>query len=466
MAAKPFADVSEEPGFVSKNRATNEILHTYENLSPSTVDEKICLAIRSFQKNPEHSITARTERIMELGRILDKNSESYGRLITTEMGKPVPQAVAEIKKCALLCRFYADNAESFLSPRQVNIQDAKNYVAYEPLGVILSIMPWNFPFWQALRFAVPAILAGNTVLMKHAENVPQCALAIENAFYSAGFEKGVLQNLFISHSQTAKIISHRNIRGITLTGSERAGSVVASLAGKHLKKTVLELGGSDPFIILPGADLEKAAQTGLRSRMMNTGQSCISAKRFIIHTNVYDEFLHLFSEKMKKLTITNPLVEDGDLGPMARHDLRDHLHSQVEKSIKNGAKKLFGCNKIEGQGAFYQPGILTNVPAGSPAHHEELFGPVASVFKADNDEEVLSLANDTPYGLGASVWCNDPEKARYVGNKLEAGSVFINSMVASHPALPFGGVKMSGYGRELSIEGIREFTNIKTYFEA
>ena len=395
--------------------------------------------------------------------ILETERESFGRLMTTEMGKPLRAAIEETMKCALTCRFYAGEAEKILADEVVAGTNAtRSYIHYQPLGAVLAVMPWNFPFWQVFRFAAPALMAGNVGLLKHASNVPQCALAIEDVLRRAGFAEGVFQSLLIGSDKVGRVIDDPRVAAVTLTGSEMAGRDVASRAGGQLKKTVLELGGSDPFIVMPSADLEAAAQTAVKARTINNGQSCVAAKRFIVHEQIYDEFTRRFVERMAALKIGDPMDETTDVGPLATIDILETLDEQVQKSVAAGGRVLTGGNRLNRPGNFYAPTILEDIPEDSPAHREEMFGPVALLFRARDIAEAIRIANDTTFGLGSSAWTNDAaERARFI-EEIEAGLVFINSMVASDPRLPFGGVKHSGYGRELSACGIREFVNIKT----
>jgi len=372
------------------------------------------------------------------------------------MGKLFRAAVEEVEKCARGCRFYAENAERFLEDEPAQTDAARSYVRYQPLGAVLAIMPWNFPFWQVFRFTAPALMAGNVGLLKHASNVPQCALAIEQIFCRAGFDDGVFQTLLIEPKQVEKLIVDPRVKAVTLTGSEKAGSAVASNAGRHIKKSVLELGGSDAFIVMPSADFEGALSTAVKARTINSGQSCIAAKRFFVADEIYDDFSQQFVERMRALKIGDPFDQTTDLGPLATEQILQGVHEQVQKSIAGGAKLLTGGNRIHGPGFFYEPTVLVDVPKESPAYREEVFGPVASVFR------VREAANDTTFGLGASAWTNDPAEQELFTSELETGMVFINAMVASDPRLPFGGVKRSGFGRELGAMGIREFTNTKT----
>ena len=398
--------------------------------------------------------------------ILEARAQELGPVMTMEMGKPVRTASDEILKCARGCRFYAQNAERFLAEEEVRTEARRSYIRYEPLGPVLAIMPWNFPFWQVFRFAAPALMSGNTILLKHAPNVPQCGLAIEAIFSEAGFPEGVFRNLLIETDQVPAILEDSRVRAVTLTGSDRAGRDVAARAGNALKKTVLELGGSDPFIVMPSADLGEAVKIAVKSRTGNSGQSCIAAKRIIVASGIAGEFLRRFVPAMEALKVGDPTDASTDLGPMARRDLVETLDAQVRLSIARGARLLTGGAPLPGPGCFYPPTVLTDIPADSPAYREELFGPVASLFMVSGIDEAIRLANDSAFGLGASVWTNDPhEQARFVG-ELEAGQVFVNAMVASDPRVPFGGVKNSGYGRELGCPGIREFVQAKTVWIA
>ena len=400
--------------------------------------------------------------MMAAASLLDREKEKFARIITLEMGKLFRAAMEEVEKCARGCRFYAENSERFLEDEPAQTDAARSYVRYQPLGAVLAIMPWNFPFWQVFRFAAPALMAGNVGLLKHASNVPQCALAIEQIFCRAGFDDGVFQTLLIEPEQVEKLIVDPRVKAVTLTGSEKAGSEVASTAGRYIKKSVLELGGSDAFIVMPSTDFEGALSTAVKARTINSGQSCIAAKRFFVADEIYDEFLHQFVERMRALKIGDPFDETTDLGPLATEQILQGVHEQVQKSIAAGAKLLTGGNRIHGPGFFYEPTVLVDVPKESPAYREEVFGPVASVFRVRDADEAVEVANDTTFGLGASAWTNDPAEQELFASELETGMVFINAMVASDPRLPFGGVKHSGFGRELGAAGIREFTNTKT----
>jgi succinate-semialdehyde dehydrogenase/glutarate-semialdehyde dehydrogenase len=394
--------------------------------------------------------------------IFENDIEHHAHLMTLEMGKTHREARSEIEKCALCCRYYAENAEKFLKDVPLNVNKGKAYIHYNPIGTVLAVMPWNFPYWQVIRFAAPNLMAGNVGLLKHASSVPQISLAIEDVFRQADFPEGVFQSLLISGKKTEQVIKHSAVKAATLTGSEKAGGTVAALAGKHIKKTVLELGGSDPFIVLEDADINTATDWAVKSRMVNNGQSCIAAKRFIVVGQAYEPFLEQFTQKMKKLKIGDPTEEEFDYGPMAQESLAKDLLEQVEKSVKAGANVQLGGTRPDREGAFFNPTILTNIPKDSPAYDEELFGPVASVFNVSDEKEAIKLANNSRFGLGGSVWTADKERGRKVAEKVESGAVYVNKMMASDPAVPFGGIKTSGYGRELSHLGIHEFMNQKS----
>ncbi len=398
--------------------------------------------------------------------ILDSEKEHFSEIITSEMGKIIRDARSEVEKCSRACRFYAQNAERFLEDDTRQTQAARSFVRYQPMGAILAIMPWNYPFWQVFRFAAPALMAGNVGLLKHAANVPQCALAIEDIFVRAGFPEGSFLALLVESGEVEKIIADRRVKAVTLTGSDRAGSAVAAVAGREIKKCVLELGGNDPFIVMPSADIDSAIDIAVKARTTNSGQSCIAAKRFLVADSIYDKFLERFIEAFRALKIGDPMDEATDFGPLATEKIRDGVHEQVQKSVAAGAKLATGGNRVHGPGYFYEPTILTNVPPGSPAFAEEIFGPVASVFRIRNSEEAIELANDSVFGLGASVWTNDVTEQKVFASELDVGMVFFNAMVLSDPRLPFGGVKRSGFGRELGDLGIREFMNAKTIWVA
>jgi succinate-semialdehyde dehydrogenase/glutarate-semialdehyde dehydrogenase len=446
----------------SVNPATGEKLKEFPAFSDSEIEKRLKLAERAFAQHRRRPFAERTQLLMAAAGILDQEKEKLARTITLEMGKLFQAAQDEIVKCVRGCRFFAENSERFLEDEPAQTDAARSYVRYEPLGPVLAIMPWNFPFWQVFRFAAPALMAGNVGLLKHAANVPQCALAIENVLCRAGFEEGVFQTLLIETKQVEKLIVDPRVKAVTLTGSEKAGIEVGSAAARQIKKSVLELGGSDAFIVMPSADFEGALNTAVKARTINAGQSCIAAKRFFVADKIYDDFLRQFVERMSALKIGDPLDETTELGPLATEQILQGVHEQVQKSIAAGAKLLTGGNRIHGPGFFYEPTVLINVPRESPAYREEVFGPVASVFRVRDADEAVERANDTTFGLGASAWTNEPSEQELFMSELEAGMVFINAMVASDPRLPFGGVKRSGFGRELGATGIREFMNTKT----
>jgi succinate-semialdehyde dehydrogenase / glutarate-semialdehyde dehydrogenase len=444
------------------NPATGETLKTFEPLADADIERKLQLAAQTFRAHRRTPFQERREKMTRAAEILESDKDRFARVMTIEMGKPIKAAISEAEKCAWVCRYYAENAEAFLADEAVTTNATESYIHYQPLGPVLAVMPWNFPFWQVFRFAAPALMAGNTGLLKHASNVPQCALAIEEIFRRAGFAEGVFQTLLIGSNQVARVLDDERVVAATLTGSEPAGRRVAEQAGGRIKKTVLELGGSDPFIVMPSADLDEAAKTAVKARTINNGQSCIAAKRFIIHEQIADAFEQRFVREMEALKIGDPLDETTEIGPLATADILEDLDAQVRKSIAAGARVLTGGKKIERAGFYYAPTALANIPENAPAYSEELFGPVASLFRVRDIDEAIRLANATTFGLGSSAWTNDEAERRRFVDEIEAGSVFINGMVASDPRLPFGGVKASGYGRELSVFGIREFVNIKT----
>ncbi len=398
----------------------------------------------------------------EAGAVLRRNRDRYAAIISEEMGKLIKDARAEVEKCATVCEFYAEKGPGFLADEPLPSNASESYVAYLPLGTVLAVMPWNYPFWQVMRFAAPALVAGNTGLLKHASNVPQCALALEEVFNEAGFPAGVFRSLMIRASQVQKVIEDPRVQAVTLTGSEPAGRQVAATAGRALKKCVLELGGSDAFIVLEDADLDEAAKWAVASRYLNTGQSCIAAKRFILVDAIAEDFLTRFKASVEALQAGDPLDEKTTLAPMAREDLRDELHAQVSESISGGAVALTGCHPLDRPGAYYAASILDRVEPGMLAYDNELFGPVAIVIRARDEEDALRIANDTPYGLGGSVWTRDSQRGVALARRVESGCTYVNGMVKSDPRLPFGGIKNSGFGRELSQHGIREFVNAKT----
>jgi succinate-semialdehyde dehydrogenase/glutarate-semialdehyde dehydrogenase len=449
-------------GIATVNPATGETIKTFTPLSSEEIQTKLSLASSSYSKYRKISMTQRSQWLNKAADILEKDARKFAEIMTIEMGKPIKSAIAEVKKCALVCRYYAENAEKFLADFTIPSDATNSYLSYQPIGIVLAVMPWNFPFWQVFRFAAPALMAGNVGLLKHASNVPQCAIAIEEIFKQAGFPEGAFQTLLIGANQVAEVVKDERVKAATLTGSEPAGKSLASICGSEIKKTVLELGGSDPFIILKDADLEEAATVGVTARMLNNGQSCIAAKRFIMIDSVADQFEQLLLEKFQNLKVGDPMEEDTEIGPLATPNILNEIAQQVEKSVAMGAKILLGGKALEGKGNFYLPTILKDIPANSPAMTEEFFGPVALMFRVTNLDEAIALANNTPLGLGASVWTNNPESQQICIKEIEAGAVFINGLVKSDPRLPFGGIKRSGYGRELGIDGIREFVNIKT----
>ena len=446
----------------SINPATDEVLRTFDAHTREQVEDAIAGAQDAFVAWRARSFAERAVPMNRLAALLRERSDRYARLMTLEMGKPITEAKAEIEKCALGCEFFAENAERFLSPEIVKTTAQKSYVAYEPLGIVLAVMPWNFPFWQVIRFAAPALMAGNAALLKHASNVPQCALAIEEAFRDAGFPDGLLRTLLLAGAQVEPVIADERIRAVTLTGSSATGARIAAAAGRALKKAVLELGGSDPFIVLADADVANAAAIGVRARNQNAGQSCIAAKRFLVADPIGGEFEKRFVAGVEALRIGDPLDAKTQIGPLARADLRDNLERQVKESVRMGARLLTGGKRWGDRGAFYTPTVLADVTPDMPVFAEETFGPVAAIIRARDADEAIELANRTEYGLGANLWTRDTATAERLARRIESGQVFINGMVASDPRLPFGGVKHSGFGRELSAFGIREFVNIQT----
>lgn len=452
---------------LSTNPVNGKLNKNYEEDSPELIEKKINQTQEAWLLWRETSFSHKSVLMRKMAECLRNQKEKLAAVMTLEMGKPVKEGISEIEKCALVCEYYAANAESFLNDEIIATDAAKSYVSYRPIGIVLAIMPWNFPFWQVFRFLVPALMAGNCGLLKHASNVPGCAQAIEQLVRESGFPDNVFQTLMIGSKAVNAVITNPNIKAVTLTGSTGAGMQVAAEAGRLLKKTVLELGGSDPYIILADADLEKAAETCVHSRLINNGQSCIAAKRFIVVSTVEKEFTALFKEKMMHKKTGDPFDPATDLGPMARADLRDELHQQVQRNIKAGATCILGGNipSLEGDHAFYTPTILTGIKKGMSAYSEEIFGPVASFITAADTNDAIRLANDTSFGLGAAVFTKDQSLGEEIArNKLQAGACFINSFVKSDPRLPFGGINQSGYGRELGLFGIREFVNIKTVY--
>jgi len=444
------------------NPATGEVVKKFDALTDAQVDDKITKAAAAFHGFRKTPFADRARWMTKAAEILDSEKESIGRLMTLEMGKTLSSAIAEAEKCASTCRYYAENAARFIADEPITTSAAKSFIRYQPIGIVLAVMPWNFPFWQVFRFIAPGLMAGNVGLLKHASNVPQCALKIEEIVRRAGFPEGVFQALLIGASQVDRILDDPRVAAATLTGSEQAGIQVGISAAKRIKKVVLELGGSDPFIVMPSANIQDAAATAVKARVMNNGQSCIAAKRFIVHEQIADQFEKEFVSRMQSLKLGDPFDPKTDVGPLATPDAVKDLDADVQKSIHAGAKLLTGGKQIVGADNFYLPTVLTNIPKHSPAYREELFGPVACVFRVKSIEEAVAIANDVRFGLGASAWTNDPAEREVFINELEAGMVFINQMVVSDPRVPFGGVKASGHGRELGPYGIREFTNIKT----
>ena len=453
-------------GIATTNPANGEVLKTFEPLSDRDLAAKLDLAQQTFLDYRTVPMQQKASWLNRAAEILEAERDRFGKTMTLEMGKPLKAAIAEVEKCASVCRYYAENAPQLLADVSVETDASHSFIRYQPLGIILAVMPWNFPFWQVFRFAAPALMAGNVGLLKHASNVPQSALAIEEILHRAGFPTGAFQTLLIGVDKVAAIVADDRVKAATLTGSEPAGISLASTAGKHLKKVVLELGGSDPFIVMPSADLETAVSTAVTARMINNGQSCIAAKRFILADAIADEFIDRLVEKYRALKIGDPLLPDTDIGPLATTGILKDLDQQVKTSVQQGAKVLIGGEPLSDcPGNFYPPTILSEIPAGCLAEHEEFFGPVALLFRVPDLDAAIRRANDSPFGLGASAWTTDPQERDRFIEEIEAGSVFINSMVKSDVRLPFGGIKRSGYGRELGREGIHEFVNIKTIWE-
>ncbi len=446
----------------SINPADGRLLETFPEWTDQEVDEAIDASQRAWLDWRTTSFGERAALMRRAAQVLRDNSDLYARTMALEMGKPVSEGRAEVGKCAACCDHYAEHAERYLAPEVIASDASRSYVACRPLGVVLAVMPWNFPFWQVFRFAAPALMAGNGGLLKHSSNVPRCALQIEEVFTQAGFPAGLFRTLMIGSGKVDRVIEHSAVKAVTLTGSDIAGRKVAAKAGQMLKKTVMELGGSDPFVVLADADLDEAAQVAARARCINSGQSCIAAKRFIVEEPVYGQFLDKFIAAMAALKVGDPLDEQSQVGAQARADLMAELHAQVEASVAKGAKVVLGGCPLERPGCFYPPTILVDVVPGMPAYHEEFFGPVASVIRARDADDALRIANDTPFGLGGSVWSGDSARGEALAARIESGAVFVNGMVKSDPRLPFGGVKISGFGRELSHHGIKEFVNLQT----
>jgi succinate-semialdehyde dehydrogenase/glutarate-semialdehyde dehydrogenase len=448
--------------FASINPTNGKTLRTFESHTESEVEARLRRAEETFRTYRHTPLAERARWMRRAAELLEGEAERYGRMMTEEMGKPLEAARAEAKKSASACSYYAEHAERFLADEPVETPPDRSFVRYQPLGPVLAIMPWNFPFWQVVRFAAPALMAGNVGLLKHAHNVPQCALALEELFVRAGFPEGAFQTLLVGVQEVRRLIEDGRVRAVTLTGSEGAGRDVGMRAGQQLKKVVLELGGSDPFVVLPSADLGLAVETAVKARLINNGQSCIAAKRFIIAEPVYAEFERRFVERMARVKVGDPMEVSTEVGPLATESIRDGLHAQVERSVATGARLLLGGKKPSGPGYWYPPTVLAEPPPGTPAYSEEMFGPVATLFRAKDAKDALRIANDSPFGLGSSVWTRDEAEQRLFIDGLEAGTVTVNGMVASDPRLPFGGVKASGHGRELARHGLIEFLNVKT----
>ncbi len=446
----------------SRNPATGQLIERFEPTEPAEVEAALDAAVEAFRRHGRAGLVARATKADALADALETHKPALARLLTEEMGKTLGAAMAEIDKCAWVCRYYAEHGGRFLADTPLETEASTSFVRHLPLGPVLAVMPWNFPFWQVFRAAVPAIMAGNVILLKHASNVPRAALAIERLFTEAGFAPGTLQTLLLGSDAVAPIIEDSRVQAVTVTGSARAGAAVAAAAGRCYKKSVLELGGSDAFIVMPSADLDAAAATGTLARNVNNGQSCIAAKRFIVHADVYDEFLDRFASRFSALRVGDPRAETTDVGPLASAKIRERLTQQVAHTIELGAERVLGAEPVDGTGYFFQPGIVSGIPREAPLYTEEVFGPVAAVFSVADTDEAIVLANDTRYGLGASVWTHDAaERDRFIA-ELDTGATFVNAMVQSDPRAPFGGVKASGYGRELARDGILEFVNRKT----
>ncbi len=448
--------------FETQNPATGEIIARFDNMSDAQVEAALTASMAAHNTLKTWLLGKRRAAMHRIADILDDEAERLGAIITLEMGKTLQSAIAEVKKCALGCRYYADNAAVMMADEPVQATAARTFKRYLPLGPIMVVMPWNYPLWQVYRFVGPALMAGNTGLLKHASNVPQCALSVEDVVRRAGFPDGALQNIFVTTDQVGEMLRDDRVKAATLTGSERAGASVASICGAEIKPTVLELGGSDAFIVMPSADIDKAVSTAVTARTQNCGQSCIAGKRFILHGDIYDEFKAKLKAAFEGLKVGDPNDPSTDIGPLVTERARQEIIGQVEAALKDGAARVTGAEPIDGPGFFYRPGILENVPKTSKAYYEEIFGPVAILFKVDSIEAAIELANDSPFGLGSSIFTQDLSEQDLAINGIEAGATFVNSMTASHPALPFGGVKRSGYGRELAVEGLRAFCNVKT----
>ncbi len=446
----------------TQNPATGEIVKTFEPYSDAEVDLAIARSVVAFHELRDWSFEARAKCMGKAADILEAEVDSLGRIMTLEMGKTFKSAIAEVQKCAWVCRYYAEIAEGYLADDIVETEASKSYRCYLPLGPVLAVMPWNYPLWQVFRFAAPALMAGNTGLLKHASNVPQCALAIEDIFKRAGFPEGAFITLLIGGEKVERILRDDRVRAATLTGSEPAGASVAAICGSEIKPTVLELGGSDAFIIMPSADIKKAVEIGTRARTQNNGQSCIAAKRFFVHADIYEDVKARFVAAFEALSVGDPMLDETVIGPLVNESSLREVSQQVENALKDGAVRVTGGQAIEGAGYFFKPAILENIPKASTAYHEEIFGPVMLLFKVESLDEAIEIANDSPFGLGSSIWTQDKDEQEKAIRYLEAGATFVNAMTSSDPRLPFGGIKKSGFGRELAKEGIRAFCNIKT----
>ncbi len=450
----------------TQNPATGDVIKTFDAHTDAEVDLILAKSVVAHEVLRDWSFEKRADHMRKAATILRDEADKLGKIVTLEMGKTLTSAIAEVNKCALGAEYYADMAESHLADEVVKTDAAKSYRAYQPLGPVLAVMPWNYPIWQVVRFAAPALMAGNTGLLKHASNVPQCALYIEDVFKRAGFPDGAFQTLLISGGKVERVLRDNRVKAATLTGSEPAGASVASICGQEIKPTVLELGGSDAFIIMPSADLDAAIATGVKARNQNNGQSCIAAKRFIVHADIYEEVRERLVKATQALKIGDPMKKDTDVGPLVNEAARKEIASQVEAAVKDGARLLTGGKVMDGDGWYFEPGVIENIPKDSKAYYEEIFGPVAALYKVDNIDAAIELANDSPFGLGSSIWTTDKSEQDKAIRNLQAGATFVNAMTASHPALPFGGIKRSGYGRELAAEGIRAFCNVKTVYIA
>jgi succinate-semialdehyde dehydrogenase/glutarate-semialdehyde dehydrogenase len=446
----------------SRNPATEELLATYETLSDGEIEARLEAAVQGFRHQRQTPIDERAQLMARAADVLEQKRNHYADMITAEMGKPIVAARAEVDKCAWVCRYYAENGPAFMADRDQPSGASRSFVRPLPIGPVLAVMPWNFPFWQVFRFAAPALVAGNVGLLKHASNVPQSALAIEEVFREAGYADGVFQTLLIGSDKVAQVLEDDRVSAATLTGSEGAGRAVAKTAGGAIKKTVLELGGSDPFIVMPSADVDKALDAAVTGRTLNNGQSCIAAKRFLVHEDLYENFMEAFGERLASLAVGDPMDENVQIGPLAMRQIRDEVAEQVEQSVAAGARRVAGAEVLGGSGYFYQPGLIIDIPESAPAYAEEVFGPVALGFKISSLDEAIAIANDSRFGLGSAIFTNDEHEIERAATEIEAGGTFVNTIVASDPRLPFGGVKASGYGRELAQDGMMEFVNLKT----